>query len=724
MRANNEIKKKRRVLLKLSIGILIFLLCVIDIRSRLHYETTSPSSSLRYDTALPHTSAALGQVLFVSCNRHDRSQHYWQYVAAAAQCEAAPLALRSAATRCTALYSGQPSTTEGTSCGEVLHYPLSSLSSSPLAPRDRHHSLRGVPPLDGMAWMGDAIYADKPIETEGHRSSLQLGHTENSLPVVKGMWTTQRDSKGYTHFRETCVAPRPDLTIEEEEEILKSRKNEQQRGNFFDKCTAPDYLSVYGTWDDHDMGINDGGKEYKDKETTQKFLLNFLGAPRKDPRWNRPGVYTFHTIPFKKMDDTQKSEFFSEAERKVFQVAEAVYENAFCFILLDVRSFRDRPNATFAGDVLGEAQWRWLEDLLAQQVTAVDPQTHRHTCAMTLIASGTQFMMDVIPSENWSEFPKARDRLLATLRRYGAERVAFLTGDIHMGELGVDFTETALRILGFPLVEATSSGLTHSAGDFGAVAELVPHLFHTPRRLALYMHKNFGMSRLIIGKQTHGAVSLYERYLKNDPNATLTAAQVAEMKTKVDEAVEVGFTIFSIGRHGQPIMRLQFPLEMLSYEQGLTYRDAFVSEAGTVGVVKKRQVDEMSEPTAEPEKQTYKDARGNLQEMFHYPLSPLPRITRLVRFMQYAWFRDRSIPMSLVSTIKMILKVTVITFVVYLLWWWKTRRSRRRRLSSGSLNNSFNASGSGANFTVPQQIAAIVDEIPVRIFSPAKVKKI
>lgn len=43
-------------------------------------------------------------------------------------------------------------------------------------------------------------------------------------------------------------------------------------------------LQVIGTWDDHDYGLNDAGKEFMGKNMTQKLLMDFLDEPEDSPR--------------------------------------------------------------------------------------------------------------------------------------------------------------------------------------------------------------------------------------------------------------------------------------------------------------------------------------------------------------------------------------------------------------------------------------------------------
>ncbi|XVE69543.1 hypothetical protein DITRI_Ditri10aG0000100 [Diplodiscus trichospermus] len=53
---------------------------------------------------------------------------------------------------------------------------------------------------------------------------------------------------------------------------------------------------VIGTWDDHDYGLNDAGKEFPAKTTNQRLLLDFLDEPLHSPRRKQAGVYTSYTF--------------------------------------------------------------------------------------------------------------------------------------------------------------------------------------------------------------------------------------------------------------------------------------------------------------------------------------------------------------------------------------------------------------------------------------------
>jgi alkaline phosphatase D len=43
-------------------------------------------------------------------------------------------------------------------------------------------------------------------------------------------------------------------------------------------------VPIIGTWDDHDYGLNDGGREFRARAASQQAHLDFLGEPAHSPR--------------------------------------------------------------------------------------------------------------------------------------------------------------------------------------------------------------------------------------------------------------------------------------------------------------------------------------------------------------------------------------------------------------------------------------------------------
>jgi alkaline phosphatase D len=72
-----------------------------------------------------------------------------------------------------------------------------------------------------------------------------------------------------------------------------------------------------------------------------------------------------------------------------------------------------------------------------------------------LIASSTQIIPDEKGMDEWGNYPLERQRLLDLLRDSKVNGVVLLSGNVHFGEV------SGLEVLDYPLLEITSSGLTH-----------------------------------------------------------------------------------------------------------------------------------------------------------------------------------------------------------------------------------------------------------------------
>ncbi|HEX8428476.1 alkaline phosphatase D family protein [Hymenobacter sp.] len=190
--------------------------------------------------------------------------------------------------------------------------------------------------------------------------------------------------------------------------------------------------AIIGTWDDHDYGRNDGNKTYPFKKQSQQVALDFLQEPANTTRRQQEGIYTSYN--------------YTVGQKKVK------------VILLDDRYFQDslyrdpqqvyQPNLT--GDLLGEAQWQWLQ----QQLTNSPADAH-------IIASGIQFLPQQHRFEKWANFPAARQRLLTLLASSHAKGVLLISGDRHIGEI----SKLTVPGVAYPVYEVTSSGLTHPASQ-------------------------------------------------------------------------------------------------------------------------------------------------------------------------------------------------------------------------------------------------------------------
>ncbi len=198
-------------------------------------------------------------------------------------------------------------------------------------------------------------------------------------------------------------------------------------------------VPVIGIWDDHDYGENDATSTYPKKAESQQLFLDFLDAPQNDPRRTQQGIYTATDYTVGTM--TLK------------------------IILLDVRYFRGAK----ADDILGEAQWTWLEKTLQESKANIH-----------FIVSGSQILRDSTGKDGWSTFPQSQKKLYNLLATYKTPGVLLLSGDIHVGEISKS-TEAGTP---YPLFEFTSSGLTHTNAFFN---------LKNKYRMFLLRQTNFGL---------------------------------------------------------------------------------------------------------------------------------------------------------------------------------------------------------------------------------------
>lgn len=244
------------------------------------------------------------------------------------------------------------------------------------------------------------------------------------------------------------VAANPDLWVwlgdniygdTEDMEVL--RRKYQQLGDNQNYQYLKENVPIVATWDDHDYGVNDGGKHYPKRKESQQVFLEFFEEPANSPRWNQEGIYTSYDY--------------------------GVGENTVKLILLDARYHRDDRETD--GDVLGEEQWKWLES-----------EFRSSTAKVVLIGTGYQFVSDKHPFESWGHFPSERERMLKLIKDTGVKGVIFISGDRHFAEI----SKLERGDLPYAIHDFTSSGLTHANN---IMIEKNPH------RLKRFLRRNFGV---------------------------------------------------------------------------------------------------------------------------------------------------------------------------------------------------------------------------------------
>eukprot|EP00960_Hanusia_phi_P035872 751998-Hanusia_phi.AAC.4 len=267
---------------------------------------------------------------------------------------------------------------------------------------------------DAWVWMGDNVYADQRRSSQNSFAQFLkvLGGKEpigyesimfepSDLARLKKMYEAQKTHAGYRELREK--------------------------------------VPIYGTWDDHDYGINDGDYRYPLREESKQAFLDFLDVPKSDPRRQRNGVYAAHDV----------------------QVGDRVVK----IVLLDNR-YNKSPYCSWPlrflcqgdEDFLGEEQWRWLERTLVESRSDAN-----------IVVSGIQILTEHRwHGENWARFPQSRQRLLDILLSSGAKNVILFSGDVHFAEVSRAVCRNRRRNAeARELLEMTSSGREGRGGGRG-----------------------------------------------------------------------------------------------------------------------------------------------------------------------------------------------------------------------------------------------------------------
>lgn len=232
-------------------------------------------------------------------------------------------------------------------------------------------------------WGGDNIYGDS-----------------HDMQFIAGEYVKQRESTGYKNLLATCP--------------------------------------VTGTWDDHDYGINDGGKYFSKKKESKALAANFLGFDKNHPVWQHEGLYNSTSLTKGKQSihiinlDTR---YFRDTIQKVYYLDS----------LTKRRTYRYAINPD--GDMLGEEQWQWFENELKNT-----------DAAFYIINSSVQLLSEEHRFERWGTLPTAQQRFFDLLKRYPNKRVIVISGDRHIAEL----SKRNIDGLPYPLYDFTASGLSHT----------------------------------------------------------------------------------------------------------------------------------------------------------------------------------------------------------------------------------------------------------------------
>jgi len=262
-------------------------------------------------------------------------------------------------------------------------------------------------------------------------------------------------------------------------------------------------VPLMATWDDHDYGANDGGREFTLREESKQVFLDMYGFGADAPQRKQPGVY--------------HARVFGPEGRRV-QV-----------IMLDTRYNRDqlegregepgkpgrkpyKPTQDTSKTILGKEQWAWLEGEL------------KKPAEVRIIASSIQVVADGHGSETWGNMPHERERLYGLIRKTKASGVVFISGDRHQCEISREPGNLPGREAPYAMWDFTSSGLN---------LEARPALEANPLRVGpMRKEPNFGTVRIAWAEPVERTAIEFKGIGDQGQILTMQTVWLGELKAK------------------------------------------------------------------------------------------------------------------------------------------------------------------------------------------------
>ena len=242
------------------------------------------------------------------------------------------------------------------------------------------------------------LYANQEIVTLGFGSCL---HQDRSMAILNTIEKKELDL--FMFIGDNVYGDQEDGELDK---LIRTYKQQYNNLEDFLKNVSTEFI-----WDDHDFGLNDGGSNYRYKDTAKELFLETWQIPENDPRRQRDGLY------FDKM-----------VKKNGLKIH---------LIFLDNRTFKSEWKLTdefnkegkerYVEDfnpektLLGKKQWSWLKDKLK-----VDSN-------IKIILSSLQILSLGHGWESWDKFPLERSRFFNLIDESNVSNFFILSGDRHRG---------------------------------------------------------------------------------------------------------------------------------------------------------------------------------------------------------------------------------------------------------------------------------------------------
>lgn len=280
----------------------------------------------------------------------------------------------------------------------------------------------------------DYWFATAPDHRKPGKVCLALGSCADQNPLK--LWTQmeERGAQGLVLLGDT---PYIDSTS-----LVTARQKHRRFLKVPPLASLIRHTPTWGTWDDHDFGLNDSDGRMQGKENTRQAFLEYRA------NWNYgqegEGIYTkFRSGPVEVfLLDTR---WFARTERSPIDP--------------------QRPT------LLGRAKWKWLKDSLLAS-----------TAPFKVIACGMIWDdKENTESDDWGTYTHERDALFQFLGEQKISGVVLIGGDIHCSRLLRYRTESQV---GYPIHQFIVSPIHHRTIPALNVAhpdlvrgEAIPHVW-------------------------------------------------------------------------------------------------------------------------------------------------------------------------------------------------------------------------------------------------------
>ena len=248
-------------------------------------------------------------------------------------------------------------------------------------------------------------------------------------------------------------------------------------------------IPIIGTLGDEEYGIINGDGENNMKESFKQYYLDFLEADIFDQRRERVNMGLYSTYSF------------------------GIGKKTVRFILLDLKYSQTSYLKEEKGDMLGEEQWNWVENIFRQT-----NETYTFIFLSNQILSNDRYLI-----KKW--YSKSRKRLFDLIGKYKRSGVVFLSGGLGFAQILKTFCP--LPNIGYNLYECTSSGLSHS----NKFSSFINNFYHNDYLIEgkNFNGINFGQVKINWGE-------------KNDLNKSYLELEIYDQNDNLVSDIRVNYT--------------------------------------------------------------------------------------------------------------------------------------------------------------------------------------